>query len=164
MEHLESRLFIAGMATPSPTPMHARANKRAGRPKLAARGVKTVAMLHQMTPNPSTVLPPYLSAHTPPATCVVKYPLSSACLSILGVAANLARVANSRAVLVYYTTVTSLCMPPLLGHHHHHQGQCRACPPLTNRACPPLTKVADNRTPLLGCRPAQSGTYILSPA
>lgn len=149
MEHLESRLFIAGMATPSPTPMHARANKRAGRPKLAARGVKTVAMLHQMTPNPSTVLPPYLSAHTPPATCVVKYPLSRACLSISGVAANLARVANSRAVLVYYTTVTSLCMPPLLGHHHH-QGQCRACPP--------LTKVADNRTPLLGCRPAQSGT------
>ena len=79
MQHLESRLFMAGMATPSPTPMHARANRSAGRPSEAARGVRAVAMLHQMTPKPSTALPPYLSAHTPPATCVVRYPLKDSC-------------------------------------------------------------------------------------
>lgn len=65
---LDSMLFMAGMATPSPMPMHARAKSSAGNPKLAARGVNAVAMLHQITPKPSTVLPPYLSAHTPPAT------------------------------------------------------------------------------------------------
>ena len=109
MEHLDSRLFMAGMATPSPTPMHARANKRAGRPKLAARGVKTVAMLHQMTPKPSTVLPPYLSAHTPPATCVVKYPLSRACLSISRVAGTKASVCQLiRHVVVLSNSLKSL--------------------------------------------------------
>ena len=77
---------MAGMATPSPTPMHARANSSAGRPSEAARGVRAVAMLHQMTPKPSTALPPYLSAHTPPATCVVRYPLkyTSCMLTVVG--------------------------------------------------------------------------------
>ena len=61
---------MAGMATPSPTPMQARASSSTGRPMLAAKGVAAVARLHQITPKASTFLPPKRSAHTPPATCV----------------------------------------------------------------------------------------------
>lgn len=68
--YLDSRLFIAGMATPSPTPMQARMTSSTGSPRLAASGVKAVAMDHHITPKLSTLLPPNLSAHTPPATWV----------------------------------------------------------------------------------------------
>ena len=67
--HLDSRLFMAGIATPSPMPMHARAASSTGRLQRAAMGVNTVASDHHTTPNPSTFLPPKRSAHTPPATC-----------------------------------------------------------------------------------------------
>eukprot|EP00963_Diacronema_lutheri_P005275 scaffold408_cov347-Pavlova_lutheri.AAC.49 len=63
-----------GMATPSPTPMAALASSRAGSPILAAMGVRQVAKDHHTTPNPSTSFPPTLSAQTPPAICVSKYP------------------------------------------------------------------------------------------
>lgn len=61
---------MAGIATPSPMPMQARAASSTGRPMEAAMGVAMVARDHQMTPNPKIRLPPYLSAQTPPATCV----------------------------------------------------------------------------------------------
>jgi hypothetical protein len=67
-------LFIAGIATPSPTPIMARAASSTGSPICAANGVSTVAMDHHTTPNPRTFLPPYRSAQTPPATCVSRYP------------------------------------------------------------------------------------------
>lgn len=44
--HFESRLFIAGMATPSPMPMAARASSSTGSETRAAMGVSTVARLH----------------------------------------------------------------------------------------------------------------------
>ena len=47
-------LMHAGIATPSPIPIHARAMSSAGSPIAAAMGVITVANDHQMTPNPST--------------------------------------------------------------------------------------------------------------
>mmetsp|Transcript_28317 Transcript_28317/g.92451 ORF Transcript_28317/g.92451 Transcript_28317/m.92451 type:complete len:241 (-) Transcript_28317:315-1037(-) len=72
--HLERMLFIAGIATPSPTPMHARAARSAGKPSRAAIGVSIVATDHHTTPNPSTAFPPTRSANTPPATCVSRYP------------------------------------------------------------------------------------------
>mmetsp|Transcript_19014 Transcript_19014/g.48297 ORF Transcript_19014/g.48297 Transcript_19014/m.48297 type:complete len:290 (+) Transcript_19014:1348-2217(+) len=72
--HLDSRLFMAGMATPSPIPMSARAAHSGTSPADAAAGVRAVAMDHHTTPAPSTSLPPNLSAHTPPATCVTRYP------------------------------------------------------------------------------------------
>lgn len=53
----------------SPMPMKARTNSKKGKPSFAAIGVRAVAMDHQTTPNPSTVLPPIVSAHIPPATC-----------------------------------------------------------------------------------------------
>ena len=53
----------------SPTPMQARTKRRAGSPIFAAIGVAIVARDHQMTPNPSTCLPPILSAQIPPAIC-----------------------------------------------------------------------------------------------
>ena len=56
-----------GMATPSPMPMQALAASSAGSPNRAAKGVSTVASDHQITPKPRMRLPPYLSAHTPPA-------------------------------------------------------------------------------------------------
>ena len=56
--HLLIILFIAGIATPSPIPIHARAMSNAGSPIAAAMGVITVASDHQMTPNPSTTFPP----------------------------------------------------------------------------------------------------------
>eukprot|EP00983_Pelagomonas_calceolata_P090417 1157418-Pelagomonas_calceolata.AAC.8 len=68
--HLDSSVFIAGMATPSPMPMRARAASSVGRPWLAAHGVSAVAALHHSTPSPSTNLPPKRSAQIPPATCV----------------------------------------------------------------------------------------------
>jgi hypothetical protein len=49
--------------------------KLTGKPSCAARGVNAVATDHQMTPNPRIGLPPNLSAHTPPATWVSRYPL-----------------------------------------------------------------------------------------
>ena len=61
---------MAGMATPSPMPMQALTISSGTRPRRAATGVMAVATLHQITPNPSTFFPPYLSAHTPPSTCV----------------------------------------------------------------------------------------------
>ena len=67
-----SSVFIAGIATPSPTPIIARHSSSVGRPARAATGVSTVARDHQRTPKPSTTLPPMRSAHTPPATCVSK--------------------------------------------------------------------------------------------
>ncbi len=63
---------MAGIATPSPTPMQARMTSSTGRPRLAARGVRAVAIDHQITPKLSTRLPPNLSAHTPPRTWVSK--------------------------------------------------------------------------------------------
>lgn len=44
--HLDSRLFMAGMATPSPMPMAARASSSTGSETRAAMGVSTVARLH----------------------------------------------------------------------------------------------------------------------
>lgn len=70
--YLERRLFMAGMATPSPTPMQALMVSSTGNPNPAAMGVKAVAMDHQITPKLKTRLPPNLSAHTPPNTCVSK--------------------------------------------------------------------------------------------
>ena len=66
--HLDSKLFMAGIATPSPTPIQARMTSSTGNPKLAARGVRAVAMDHQATPKLRTLLPPNLSAQTPPKT------------------------------------------------------------------------------------------------
>lgn len=66
--YLDSRLFMAGMATPSPTPMHALMVSSTGNPNPAAMGVSAVAMDHQITPKLRTLLPPNLSAHTPPKT------------------------------------------------------------------------------------------------
>eukprot|EP00955_Chlamydomonas_euryale_P090181 364517-Chlamydomonas_euryale.AAC.7 len=54
----ESMLFIAGIATPSPMPIRQRAHSSGTRPIDAATGVSAVARLHQMTPTPSTSLPP----------------------------------------------------------------------------------------------------------
>lgn len=50
----------------SPIPMKARIMSKHGSPTLAAIGVKTVAIDHQITPKPSTSFPPILSAHIPP--------------------------------------------------------------------------------------------------
>lgn len=44
--HFDSRLFMAGMATPSPIPISARAAHSVGRPPAAARGVSMVARDH----------------------------------------------------------------------------------------------------------------------
>ena len=66
---------MAGIATPSPMPMHARAASSTGSPICAAKGVAMVAIDHQTTPKPRMRLPPNLSAHTPPATWVSRYPL-----------------------------------------------------------------------------------------
>ena len=81
--YLESRLFMAGMATPSPTPMHALMASSTGKPSWAAMGVKAVAMDHQITPKLRTLLPPNLSAHTPPSTWVSRYPLQVASIMYL---------------------------------------------------------------------------------
>ena len=51
----------------SPIPIKARMTSKKGSPSLAAIGVKTVAIDHQITPNPNTSFPPTLSAHIPPA-------------------------------------------------------------------------------------------------
>ena len=50
---LERRLFMAGIATPSPIPIQALAVRRAGNPRCAANGVTAVAMDHQTTPKPA---------------------------------------------------------------------------------------------------------------
>ena len=68
--HRESMLFMAGIATPSPMPMSARAANSAGSPAAAATGVIAVARLHHTTPMPSTSLPPKRSAQMPPRTWV----------------------------------------------------------------------------------------------
>ena len=65
--HRLSSVFIAGIATPSPMPMHARTSRSTGRPACAATGVSAVASDHHATPKPSTRLPPKRSDHTPPA-------------------------------------------------------------------------------------------------
>ena len=44
--YLDSMLFIAGIATPSPIPINALTARRAGRPIWAATGVSAVARLH----------------------------------------------------------------------------------------------------------------------
>lgn len=72
--HRASILFMAGIATPSPIPMHARAMSNTGRLTPAAMGVMTVATDHQMTPSPRTSFPPKRSATTPPITYVSRYP------------------------------------------------------------------------------------------
>lgn len=53
----------------SPTPMKARVTRRNGNPSFAAKGVRAVAIDHQMTPKPRTVFPPTVSAQIPPAIC-----------------------------------------------------------------------------------------------
>ena len=52
-------LFMAGIATPSPIPMQVLMANSGVSPIVAAMGVITVAMLHQITPNPRTFFPPY---------------------------------------------------------------------------------------------------------
>lgn len=60
-DHIEIRKLT------SPIPMKARTISKKGNPAFAAKGVRTVAMDHQTTPNPRTRFPPTLSAHIPPA-------------------------------------------------------------------------------------------------
>mmetsp|Transcript_2369 Transcript_2369/g.6385 ORF Transcript_2369/g.6385 Transcript_2369/m.6385 type:complete len:335 (-) Transcript_2369:531-1535(-) len=72
--HFATTAFIAGMATPSPIPIMTRTNARTEIPMPAANGVSAVASDHHTTPRPSTYFPPYLSARTPPSTCVHRYP------------------------------------------------------------------------------------------
>ena len=64
-----------GNATPSPSPMTARATSSGAKPPLvAANGVATVASYQTAIPAPSTTFPPYLSANIPPTSGVSAYP------------------------------------------------------------------------------------------
>mmetsp|Transcript_15210 Transcript_15210/g.59466 ORF Transcript_15210/g.59466 Transcript_15210/m.59466 type:complete len:271 (-) Transcript_15210:442-1254(-) len=72
--HRAVRLFMHGSATPSPRPMTARVSSSAGRLVAAASGVAIVASDQTSMPPPSTALPPYLSASTPPRRGVSMYP------------------------------------------------------------------------------------------
>jgi hypothetical protein len=60
--------WIAGKATPSPTPNSTRAAISGTVPAAAAWGVITVKSDHRATPAVSTGLPPYLSAREPAVT------------------------------------------------------------------------------------------------
>lgn len=81
--------------------MQARTKRRAGSPIFAAIGVAIVARDHQMTPNPSTCLPPMLSAQIPPAICNDNQSLDCHCHNIFA----------------YFTTVQNFPNYMLCLHH-----------------------------------------------
>lgn len=72
--HLDKRVLIEGMATPSASPKKARTAKRLAMEWLAANGVKRVAKDHKATPQAITLFPPYLSTNAPPITDERMYP------------------------------------------------------------------------------------------
>ena len=61
--------WMAGKATPSPSPIATRMSSSMGTPSAAAPGVSAVVRLHAVTPSASTPLPPCASASAPPSSC-----------------------------------------------------------------------------------------------
>lgn len=72
--YLDTRVLIAGRATPSASPKKARTANRLRVEWEAAHGVRSVAKDHKATPHAKTFFPPYLSTKIPPITDDNTYP------------------------------------------------------------------------------------------